>query len=472
MKTKPAAPVFDPDAFRDSIATVDATGHRRWIFPKKPHGTYYQWRKVVAYICLALMFSGPLLRFQGQPLFLFNLLERKFIIFGLTFWPQDFNLLMLAMVTFFVFIVLFTAIFGRIWCGWTCPQTVFMEMVFRPIEYLIEGDAAQQRKLKDMPWNTEKILKRTAKVTVFAILSFLIGNTVMAYIVGTDELAKIVTESPLKHWGLFTFVLIFSGLFFFVFAYLREQACIAICPYGRLQGVLVNKDTLAVSYDHVRGEPRGHLSKQESSAAPKGDCIDCKLCVAVCPTGIDIRNGTQLECINCTACMDACDEVMTKIERPRGLVRIASQQGIIDGIKVRFTPRVLAYSAVLVVLVSVLGFSLASRSPVETTILRTPGLMYQKTQAGYISNLYNIQLINKTQSAYTPEIRILSPAGCRVRIVGDSLPLAAQSLTKGVMFVDVPEDQVLGDKTQLDIEVWADGIRLDHTHTNFFGPIK
>lgn len=236
------------------------------------------------------------------------------------------------MITFFVFIILFTVVFGRVWCGWACPQTIFMEMVFRKIEYWIEGDAAKQMKLKNMPWTAEKIFKRVLKYVIFMAISLLIAHTLMAYLIGVDKVIDIVTASPYEHWSGFLGMLFFTGIFFWVFSYFREQACIAVCPYGRLQGVLLNKDSMAVSYDFKRGEPRGKIKKGEIQEG-QGDCIDCKLCVHVCPTGIDIRNGTQLECVNCTACMDACDEVMTKVNRPKGLIRIASYNGIVEGTK-------------------------------------------------------------------------------------------------------------------------------------------
>ncbi|MDX2283135.1 MAG: cytochrome c oxidase accessory protein CcoG [Bacteroidia bacterium] len=461
---------FDPEAFRDSIATVDQTGKRRWIYPKEPSGRLYFWRQVVAYVCIALLFIAPFIKVNGQPMFLFNIIERKFIIFGMTFWPQDFHLFVLSMIAFFVFIVLFTVIFGRIWCGWTCPQTVFMEMVFRRIEYWIEGDNVAQRKLSQAPWNTEKILKRTSKYILFAAISFLIGNLVMAYMIGVDELLNVVLASPLENWGRFTFVMVFSGIFYLVFAYLREQACIAICPYGRLQGVLLSKDSLVVSYDHVRGEPRGKLSKDPAAdTSAKGDCIDCKLCVAVCPTGIDIRNGTQLECVNCAACIDACDSIMDRIDKPRGLVRVASYNSIAAGIPFRITPRIIAYSAVLLGLIVVLGFSLGGRSDVETTLLRTPGVLFQQMEDGYISNLYNLQIVNKTQHEYPVTLKLVSPEG-RIRMVGKDLVVPSQDIAKGACFIEIPRAALDDRKTEVKIEIWSGDQRIDQVSTNFLGP--
>lgn len=475
LDTEKTQEAFDPDAFRDYIATVDENGKRNWIHPKKPSGRFYRWRTYVSGVLLGLLFIGPFLRWNGEPFLLFNILQRKFIVFGITFWPQDFHLFVLAMITFFVFIVLFTVIFGRVWCGWACPQTIFMEMVFRKIEYWIEGDGNQQRKLDVAPWNRDKILKRVSKWLIFGAISFLIGNLVMAYMVGTEELSKIVIDSPAANWGVFTFVMVFSGIFFFVFTYFREQACIAVCPYGRLQGVLLGKDSIVVAYDWLRGEPRGKLKEQRAAEAKgetHGDCIDCKLCVAVCPTGIDIRHGTQLECVNCTACIDACDSVMDKIGRPRGLVRYDSYSGIESKTPFRITTRIVAYSAVLVLLLGILGFSLGSRHDVETTILRTPGMLYQQVDGGYIANLYNVQVINKTMEEFTVSLRLVEPATGRIKQIGQDLVVPSREMAKGAFFIEIPADQLAGDKNKITVEIWSEDRLLDKVRTNFLGPIK
>ncbi|WNJ16109.1 cytochrome c oxidase accessory protein CcoG [Pontibacter sp. G13] len=470
----PKAP-FDPDEFRDHIGTVDESGNRRWVFPKKPKGKYYNARTWVSILLLSLLFIGPFLKWDGEPLLLFNLIERKFIIFSLTFWPQDFYLFVLALITFFIFVVLFTVVFGRVWCGWACPQTLFMEMVFRKIEYWIEGDSVAQRKLAKAPWNGDKIRKRALKWTIFYVLSFFIANLVMAYVVGVDELSKIVTESPYDNWGKFTFVMVFSVIFFFVFAWFREQACIVVCPYGRLQGVLLTQESIVVAYDHVRGEERGKFKQQQKLAEegkPHGDCIDCHACVAVCPTGIDIRNGTQMECVNCTACIDACDEIMDKVERPRGLIRYDSEAGISTGIRNLFNKRVIAYTIVFAFLFSFVSYSIATRANVETVLLRTPGMLYQRQDDGYISNLYNIQLINKTRNEYPLEIRIVEPESARIKLVGESITVKAQEIAKGVLFIEIPESELHGKKNLVRVEIWSGDELLDRTKVNFFGPIK
>jgi cytochrome c oxidase accessory protein FixG len=458
--------------YRDSLATVDAQGNRVWVYPKKPRGRLHNLRIVVTLILLGVLFAGPFITVRGQPFFLFNFFQRKFIIFGQVFWPQDFILFGLAMITFFVFVILFTTAFGRIWCGWACPQTLFMEMVFRKIEYLIEGDANQQRKLDAAPWNTEKIIKKGLKQLVFLIISLVIAHLLMAYLIGVDQVIELVLAGPGAEIAGFTALLVFTGIFYGVFAYFREQACTVVCPYGRLQGVLLNKESIVVAYDWLRGEPKGKLQKGKV-AETHGDCIDCKLCVHACPTGIDIRNGTQLECVNCTACIDACDQVMDKISRPRGLIRYDSYNGIEEGKNLKFTWRLAGYTAVLVVLISALSYLLISRSDVETTVLRVPGQLYQETPEGNISNLYNIQVINKTFEDISLKINIINQPDASISKVGDAaLMVPSNGMVKGVYFVEIPKDQILNTKTSITIGVYRDQELLEKVSTNFLGPVN
>jgi cytochrome c oxidase accessory protein FixG len=468
---KKAPKEIDYDAFRDHIGTVDDQGRRNWIFPKKPKGRFTRARNIVAGILLTLLFAGPFLQVNGRPFLLFNILERKFILFGVPFWPQDFHLFMLALVTMFVFVVLFTVVYGRVWCGWACPQTIFMENVFRKIEYWIEGDRPKQMKLDRQRWNREKIIKKGSKWVIFAVLSVAIGNLVMAYIVGINRLADLVIQPPAENLGLFTGVMVFSAIFFFVFAWFREQACIAVCPYGRLQSVLLVKDSIVVHYDHVRGEPRERVRKGQERQG--GDCIECGQCVQVCPTGIDIRNGTQMECVNCTACIDACDEIMDKVGFERGLIRYASYSQIEEGKPFKFTTRIAAYSVVLVVLLGILTVSLASRSDVEATILRTPGVLYQESEDGYISNLYNTQIVNKTMQDMPLEFRLISPENGRLRLVGQPITnIEAQDIAKGAFFIDIPKDELKARKNEIEIEVRSGDRVLEVVTTNFLGPMQ
>jgi cytochrome c oxidase accessory protein FixG len=382
------------ETFRDSIATINKEGKRNWIFPKKPKGNLTNWRNRVSILLLSLLFAGPYIKIAGEPILLLNILDRKFVILGQVFWPQDFYIFGLIMITFVVFIVLFTVVYGRIWCGWMCPQTIFMENVFRKIEYWIEGDFKQQKALDKAPWNAEKIRKKVFKQFVFFFISFFIANTFLAYIIGIEQLTELISQGPIANLGTFASILVFTGVFYGVFAWFREQVCIIVCPYGRLQGVLLDKNSIVVAYDYVRGEPRGLIKKNETRT--KGDCIDCKACINVCPTGIDIRNGTQLECVNCTACIDACDNMMENVNLPKGLIRYASENNIAASEKSKLNVRIASYSAVLTILIVVCVSLLMMRSQIDGTILRTPGIMYQEQENGQISNLYNYKIVNKS----------------------------------------------------------------------------
>lgn len=471
----------DQESYRDTIATVDEKGGRIWIYPKKPTGRFTDLRTYVSWVLLALLFGIPFIHINGDPLFLFNVTEGRFNLFGVVFTPQDLHLFALAMITFMVFIVLFTVVFGRLFCGWVCPQTIFMEMVFRKIEYWIEGDYTRQKKLNEAPWNSDKIIKKTGKHILFFLIAILIANTFLSYIIGVKAVGQIISEPIEMHlWG-FIAMLVFSGLFYGVFAFFREQVCIAVCPYGRLQGVLLVKESIVVIYDWIRGEPRGRIKKQKNTfqelpiveqAKPLGDCIDCNLCVQVCPTGIDIRNGTQLECVNCTACMDACDEVMEKINRPKGLIRYDSFENIENNKQKIFTPKVWAYTGVLMILIIFQSFLFITRTDVETILLRTPGITFQETEAGNISNLYNYQMINRTSKTIEDISFKLKSTNGTIKIIGNIQAIEKQESLKGSLFIEIDPDNLTDRKTQLTIEVYSKDELIDEVSTNFFGPVK
>jgi cytochrome c oxidase accessory protein FixG len=460
----------DTEAYRDTIATVDKKGKRIWLFPKKPIGAFYNARTVLSWVYLAIFLIFPFLKYNGNPLFLFNVLERKFIFFGIFFSPQDFHLFALVMLTFMVFIILFTVVFGRLFCGWACPQTIFMEMYFRKIEYWIEGDGNQQKKLSQQPWTSEKIIKKTAKHFLFFLFSFLISNYFLAYIIGMDEVMRIISEPLSLHWAHLGGILLFSFIFYGVFAVLREQVCTSICPYGRLQGVLLVPESIVILYDFLRGEPRGKISTGKSENTTKGDCIDCNLCVAVCPTGIDIRNGTQLECVNCTACIDACDNVMEKIGRPKNLIRYDSILGVQEGKRKVFTPRVFAYSFVLLFLLSLDSYLLTHRTKLECIVLRSPGMLYQEPSPGVISNLYTYLLINKSDQPISFQMEIKDDLG-KIRLVGDAKKVVPpRDKLKGVFFIDVSENKLTGRKTKVTVSIKGDKPDPYEVQTSFLGP--
>jgi len=462
----------NPESFRDRLATVDAKGKRKWIFAQKPAGRFYNIRTWVSWGFFALFFAMPFIKANGRPLFQFNIPEAKFIIFGKIFWPQDFFIFGLAMVTFIIFIVLFTAAFGRLFCGWVCPQTIFMEMLFRKVEYLIEGDAAKQRLLKNAPWTARKFRIKASKHFAFFLLSFIIANFFLSYIIGMDELIKIITEPVTQHVGGFIAIVIFSAVFYGVYAYFREQACTVVCPYGRLQSVLLDRNSMVVAYDYKRGEPRGKYKKDKEAQASLGDCIDCFQCVKVCPTGIDIRNGTQMECVGCTACIDACDKMMDAVDRPRGLVRYASENNISDGSKLRFTGRMKLYSLLLLVLAGILTTLLVTRKDIGASIIRAPGILYQERGADSISNLYTIKIVNKTLKDIPLTLKVESAPGRIVEADQQDILVKKEAQGKASFFIILPRNYISKRKTEVTVGLYEGDRKIMNVKTNFMGPFS
>jgi len=460
--------------FRDHLSTADKQGHRKWLFPKKPKGRWYARRTYISWLLLAILFAGPFIRINGNPYFLINIIERKFSIFGQLFWPSDFVIFVVATLIFLTSILVFTTAFGRLWCGWTCPQTLLMEMVFRKIEYAIEGDSVAQRALAAAPWNTGKIAKRTAKHFIFFALSWIIGNTLLAYLIGSEKLITIITDDPRNHLVGLGFMTAFTLLFYAIFARFREQACTFICPYGRFMSAAIDENTMVVAYDHKRGENRGPMKRGQNielrHSEGLGDCVNCRACVAVCPTGIDIRDGTQMECVNCTACIDACDNIMDRIGRPRGLIRYASHNSIERGEKFHFTPRMAVYLIALTALTAVLAVLMFTRSDVETILLRAPGALYTQLGDGRIENLYTVKVVNKTAREIPIEFKLENMRG-EVSLMGDpEFSVAKDNLAQTSLLIILDRETVTASSTKLKVGVYSNGKLLETVNTVFAGP--
>lgn len=464
------------ETFRDSIGTVTKEGKRAWVFPKKPSGKLYEYRKIVSYFLLVFFIASPFIKINGNQFLMFNILERRFNIFGFPFWPQDFHLFVISMIIGVIAITLFTVAFGRIFCGWICPQTIFMEMVFRRIEYWIDGDRGAQMRLAKQAWNSEKIRKRSLKWFIFLIISFVIANVFLAYLIGSDKVIQYITDGPFQHINTLISLLIFTAVFYFVFAWFREQVCIIACPYGRLQGVLLDTKSIVVAYDHKRGEAENGRKKfrknEDRESLGHGDCIDCFQCVNVCPTGIDIRNGTQLECVNCTACIDECDHIMESINLPKGLIRYASEDEIAKKEKFKLTARMKGYIAVLFILIGILTGMLFLRNDVEARVLRLPGQLYEHKQGDIISNVFTYKLINKTSNniehinfklrKYKGEIKLVSSK--------ENIIVPQQGMAEGTLFIEIDKKDLKGDKNKLMIEVYSNDKLIETTTVNFLGP--
>ncbi len=460
--------LLQASTYRDRASTVTDKGKRNWVYAIKPKGKWYNGRKVLAYIYLIVFFVLPFIKVNGLPFMMINIIKGKFILFSKIFWPQDFFIFAIGMITFIIFIVLFTVVFGRLFCGWVCPQTIFMEFVFRPIEWLIEGSPSKQKKANIN--DTSVILKMVLKHAVFFIISFVIAHTFLSYILGIDEVIKIVKEPFAENVGVFLGLIIFTSLFYAVYAYVREIVCTTICPYGRLQGVMVDKDTMQIAYDYKRGEPRGKIIKNETKKT--GDCVDCFKCVQVCPTGIDIRNGSQMECVGCTACVDACNEVMDKLNLPKGLIRYASENEISKGIKFHFNTRMKAYTILLVVLFIVMSFMIASRKSVDTYISRASGQLYQEMPNGNISNLFEAKVINKTKAILSLNFKLKDINGV-VKIIGDSnINLKPEAVNKFSFFIEIPQTKIKHHSTKINVLVIAGGELIDEIQIKYLGPFN
>lgn len=464
--------LLQPKTFRDTIATVNESGSRKWVYAlMPPFRKFYKARNILSYFYLLVFFGMPFIKVNGMPLLMINIPKSKFIIFSKIFWPQDFFIFAIAMIAMIVFIVLFTVVYGRLFCGWTCPQTIFMEFIFRKIEWAIEGSPSQQKKLDvQEKWTTRWFVKKISKHVIFFIVSFLIANTFLAYIIGIDDLFALVKEPVINNLGTLVGVLIFTFVFYFVYAYIREIVCTTICPYGRLQGVMFDKDTMQISYDYKRGEPRGILKKDEERTF--GDCVDCKKCVQVCPTGIDIRNGVQLDCVGCSACVDACNEVMEKVNKPKGLIRYASENEISVGKKFSFSGRIKAYTILLAALIVFMTILIATRKTIDTYVQRARGQLYQEMPNNRLSNLYEAKIINKTNMDVPVTLKVEGMNG-EIKLIGKKqIILTKEALNEVTFFLEVPREEIRKRSSKISIGVYdsTSGKKIQTVKTTFLGP--
>jgi cytochrome c oxidase accessory protein FixG len=428
-----------PEAQEQILSTMNRDGSRRRIRPKLSKGRYYRGRFLTAWGLILGFCLIPILKFNGKPLMLFDITRREFTLFGSTFLPTDSFLLMLLLFSIFVGIFLVTAIWGRVWCGWGCPQTVYMEFVYRPLEVFIEGGRNQQIKTDKTGISGRRLIKHV----VFFIVSAFLANTFLAYFVGWDRLLGWMTSPPTQHPLAFGVMVGTTLLMFGDFGWFREQTCILACPYGRFQSVLLDQQSLIVGYDEARGEPRQPWRKKEERTG--GDCIDCGRCVTTCPTGIDIREGgLQMECIACTQCIDACDDVMEKIGKPRGLVRYTSQTELESGKRKFIRPRLVVYSVMLLIMFSALGFSLVGKSTADVTILRGLGAPFSVLPSGEVSNQIRIKIANRSgeDRSYAFELvdaeglTLVAPENPLIVAAGDSQMTGAFITTQPSSFTD------------------------------------
>ncbi|MEQ8847738.1 cytochrome c oxidase accessory protein CcoG [Botrimarina sp.] len=425
-------PVLPPE--ERVLSTLDNDGRRRWLYPKLSTGRFWSRRRLVAYLLIAVYASLPFVKINGRPAMQLDLWNGRVNLLGLQFRPTDMELLAVFGVTVFLSIFCLTAVFGRVWCGWACPQTVYLEFVFRPIERLFTGTTGKGGKPKKAVAGWRVV----AMYAAFALISWHLANTFLAYFVGVDALNEwIWTQPPWRHPAAFALVLFVTGLMLFDFCYWREQLCIIGCPYGRFQSVMLDQSSLIVGYDYRRGEPRGHGRDREAKGL--GDCVDCHQCVAVCPTGIDIRDGLQLECVNCTQCIDACDAVMDRVGLPRGLIRYSSQSAL-EGEPTRIVrPRVVIYGVLITVLAALLVTLLATRTAFDATLLRGLGQPFALTQDARIENRVRVKLVNRTDEPQTYTLGVVSPDS--VEAIDPPSPRLApgESVTETLHLVAPPE---------------------------------
>jgi cytochrome c oxidase accessory protein FixG len=452
----------------DKASSLRADGSRNYVHPADVRGRFNRLRNWAFAALTVLLFSLPFVGVGGHPAVFLDMQHRHFYLFGATFNAQDFWLLFFVLSGIGFGLIVVTSLWGRVWCGYACPQTVFLEGLFRPIERLIEGPRSERMRRNAGPWTFDKIARKGIKQLVFLLLAFAIAHLITAYFVSLPALYDMVLERPAEHPEAFAWAATLTGILYFNFAWFREQLCLIVCPYGRLQSVLTDRDTVVIGYDAKRGEPRGKKGK-----AGAGDCVDCSRCVVVCPTGIDIRNGLQIDCIGCARCIDACDEVMLKLERPKGLVRYDSQRGLAGQARRVLRPRMLLYAVLGVVGCAAAGFAVSQRAPFEANLLRLRDMPPFVLDAGRVRNSFEVHLVNKQSHDAVFELRGISKGQNKLHftIAVPRVQLAELSDQRVPIFIDFAAGTVQSGE-RADIDLVIDGQVVRTLHAPLLAPIS
>ena len=443
------------------------------VYPREVHGLFANLRALLASLTLGLYYGLPWLNWgDGRQAFLIDLPERKFNLFAWTFWPQDLFYLAVILILSALLLFFFTAILGRVWCGFTCPQTVWTE-AFLWIERKIDGDRMKQMKLAKMPWNTEKLLKRIGKYGAWVLFSLWTGFTFVGFFTPIRELAVSAISFTLGPWEFFW--VFFYGLATFGNAgFLREQVCTYMCPYARFQGAMFDPNTLIISYDKARGEPRGARGRVvDPKSRNLGHCIDCTLCVQVCPTGIDIRNGLQYQCIACAACVDVCDTVMDKMEYPRGLIRYTTENALEGKPSRILRPRVLIYGSLLAAIAAALVISVLLRIPLDVDVIRDRNLLYRETSEGLAENVYTLRILNMDNTTHTYQLSAEGIEGLRMQSDAERLTIESGQVRELVVRLQADPAKLKERSSHIRFRVQAeDSTNLVATEeARFLGPV-